>query len=111
MQLSTAANAVESGPCPACHSSLECHAGKSFLSVAVDTSKLSGETDEEREARLQSMRDRLSNETVEEREARLQRMRDRQTLLLFVLQFQNDGGPYHTLSVYEASPLSLFAFC
>ena len=92
MQLSTAANAVESGPCPACHSSLECHAGKSFLSVAVDTSKLSGETDEEREARLQ-------------------RMRDRQTLLLFVLQFQNDGGPSHALSVYEASPLSLFAFC
>ena len=39
MQLSTAANAVEPGPCPACHSSLECHAGKSFLSVAVDTSK------------------------------------------------------------------------
>ena len=40
MQLSTAANAVEPGPCPACHnSSLECHAGKSFLSFAVDTSK------------------------------------------------------------------------
>ena len=39
--------------------------------------RLSDETIEEREARLQRMRDRLSVETVEEREARLQRMRDR----------------------------------
>ena len=39
--------------------------------------RLSEETVEEREARLQQMRDRLSDETVEAREARLQQMRDR----------------------------------
>ena len=39
--------------------------------------RLATETEEERAARLQQMRDRLASETEEERTARLQRMRDR----------------------------------
>ena len=35
MQLSTAANAVEPGPCPACHSSLECHAESLFYQLLL----------------------------------------------------------------------------
>ena len=44
---------------------------------ANQRARLCNETEEEREARLQRMRDRVQDETEEEREARLQRMRDR----------------------------------
>ena len=47
--------------------------------------RLSNETGEETEARLQYMRDRVSNETGEEREARLQQMRTATLLLTPVL--------------------------
>ena len=40
--------------------------------------RLAVETDEEREARLQQIRDRLATGTDEKREARLQRLRDMQ---------------------------------
>ena len=39
--------------------------------------RISAQTDQEREARLQAMRDRISAQTDQEREARLQTMRDR----------------------------------
>ena len=45
--------------------------------AAADEGPTGHESAEEREVRLQQMRDRLATESAEEREARLQQMRDR----------------------------------